>query len=55
MALHVDMTAKKTAAFPENVAARLAEMKAAHSALPTPDGVGRRIAMPGRQKPPPPR
>jgi len=45
MALHVDMTAKKTAAFPDHVAARLQRMKAAHAALPVPDGAGRRIEM----------
>ncbi len=47
MALHVDMAARKTAAFGDAVAARLGRMKAAHSALPMPQGVGRRIAMPG--------
>jgi len=46
MALHVDMAARKTAAFPASVAAELARMKAAHGKLPMPDGVGRRIAMP---------
>jgi acyl-CoA thioester hydrolase len=45
MALNVDMLVKKTAAFPDNVMARLARMKAAHDKLPVPDGVGRRIAM----------
>ncbi len=45
MALHVDMDAKKTAAFPEAIMARLARMKAAHAALPLPQGAGRRIAM----------
>ena len=48
MALHVDMTAKKTAPFPEAIAARLARMKSAHAHLPLPDGAGRRIAMPGK-------
>jgi acyl-CoA thioester hydrolase len=48
MALHVDMTAKKTAAFSDFIAARLARMKAAHAHLPLPEGVGRRIAMPGK-------
>src|ERR1700723_1793986 len=48
MTLHVDMTAKKTAPFPDFIAARLARMKAAHAHLPQPDGVGRRIAMPGK-------
>jgi acyl-CoA thioester hydrolase len=46
MALHVDMAAKKTAAFPGGIAARLARMKSAHAALPVPDGAGRKIAMP---------
>jgi acyl-CoA thioester hydrolase len=46
MALHVDMEARKTAAFPAEIAARLERMKAAHAALPIPDGAGRRIAMP---------
>jgi acyl-CoA thioester hydrolase len=48
MALNVDMAAKKVTAFPENVMARLAQMKAAHEALPVPDGVGRQIGMHGR-------
>jgi len=45
MALNVDMVAKKTTAFPDNVMQRLAQMKAAHDRLPVPDGIGRRIAM----------
>jgi acyl-CoA thioester hydrolase len=48
MALHVDTAAKKTAPFPQLIAARLARMKAAHAHLPVPDGAGRRIAMPGK-------
>jgi acyl-CoA thioester hydrolase len=46
MALHIDMDARKTAAFPAEIAARLEHMKAAHATLPIPDGTGRRIAMP---------
>jgi acyl-CoA thioester hydrolase len=46
MVLHVDMIAKKTAPFPDFVAARLGRMKAAHAHLPLPEGAGRRIAMP---------
>ncbi len=46
MALNVDMTVKRVAAFPASVMARLARMKAAHDRLPVPEGVGRRIAMP---------
>ena len=48
MTLHVDMTAKKVAPFPETVMKVLAQMKAAHSRLPVPDAVGRRIVMPER-------
>jgi acyl-CoA thioester hydrolase len=45
MALNVDLTAKKVAAFPASVMARLQLMKAAHDRLPVPEGVGRHIAM----------
>jgi acyl-CoA thioester hydrolase len=48
LVLHVDITAKKVAPFPDFIAARLAKMKSAHAHLPVPDGVGRRIAMPGK-------
>jgi acyl-CoA thioester hydrolase len=47
MALHVDMDARKTAAFPAEIAARLGRMKTAHASLPIPQHAGRRIAMPG--------
>jgi acyl-CoA thioester hydrolase len=48
MTLHVDMTAKRVAPFPDAVMRSLAAMKAAHAKLPLPHGVGRRIAMPGK-------
>ncbi len=48
MSLHVDMRAKKTAPFPDDVAALIAGMKASHAMLPRPEAVGRRIAMPER-------
>ena len=48
MSLHVDMTARKTAAFPPDVADRIARMRAAHAHLPVPEAAGRRIAMPGK-------
>jgi len=47
MAVHVDMAAKKAAAFPQTILARVERMKAAHAGLPVPHGVGRRIAMRG--------
>src|SRR5258708_28206529 len=46
MALHVDMAAGKTAAFPADIAAGLAKMKPAPAALPVPEAAGRRVAMP---------
>ncbi len=49
MTLHVDMTAKKVAPFPDDILRRFAAMKAAHAALPPPEGAGRRIAMPDRR------
>jgi len=45
LSLHVDMTSKKTAAFPREVAAQLAEMKASHALLPVPEAAGRCIGM----------
>jgi acyl-CoA thioester hydrolase len=45
MSLHVDMEARRAAAFPDDVLANLTLMKVAHSRLATPDYVGRRIAM----------
>jgi acyl-CoA thioester hydrolase len=48
MSLHVDMQTKKTAAFPPEVAACLARMKAAHCKLPLPEAAGRRIEMPAK-------
>src|SRR5947209_3518458 len=44
ISLHVDLEAKKTAAFPSEAAKRLAEMKASHARLPIPEASGRRIA-----------
>jgi acyl-CoA thioester hydrolase len=49
MTLHVDMTAKKVAPFPDEVLKNLAAMKAAHAKLPPPEGAGRSIAMPARR------
>jgi acyl-CoA thioester hydrolase len=49
MSLHVDMGAKKTTAFPAEIARCLAKMKAAHAMLPLPEAAGRRIAMPEKR------
>jgi acyl-CoA thioester hydrolase len=48
LSLHVDMTSRKAAVFPHEVADRLAEMKASHALLPLPEAAGRRIGMPAR-------
>ena len=48
LSLHVDMASKKAAAFPSEVTARLAGMKASHALLPVPEAAGRRIGMPAR-------
>lgn len=48
MTLHVDMDAKKVSPLPDDVARRLASMKAAHARLPRPEAAGRGIAMPVR-------
>lgn len=45
LSLHVDMASRKTAVFPDDIAVRLAEMKASHALLPFPAAAGRRIGM----------
>jgi acyl-CoA thioester hydrolase len=45
MALHVDMGLRRATAFPDDILANLALMKAAHSRLARPEHAGRRIAM----------
>lgn len=49
MTLHVDMTAKKVAPFPDAVMDALAGMLETHGKLPRPDSAGRRVAMPGKR------
>ena len=48
MSLHIDMSTRRTAPFADAITARLDEIAAAHSAVPAPERVGRRIAMPKR-------
>jgi acyl-CoA thioester hydrolase len=45
LALHIDIEARKSAPFPDDVARRLARMKAAHAMLPLPEAAGRRVSM----------
>jgi acyl-CoA thioester hydrolase len=49
MTLHVDMTAKKVAPFPDSVLKLVERLKAAHSGLPLPDSAGRSVAMPKKR------
>jgi acyl-CoA thioester hydrolase len=46
MTLHVDMTKKKVAPFPDFVLGALARMQASHSRLPRPEAAGRSVKMP---------
>ncbi|MET3789958.1 thioesterase family protein [Aquamicrobium terrae] len=45
LSLHVDMSGPKVAAFPEDVAANIEAMRAAHSRLPMPEQAGRAIGI----------
>lgn len=45
LALHMDMTSRKVAPFPDDILTKLAAMKAAHALLPVQEAVGRKIAM----------
>ena len=48
MSIHIDMNARKTAPFPADIGARIKALAGAHSAIPRPEGIGRKIAMPER-------
>src|ERR1700719_3151444 len=48
MTIHIDMTARKTAPFPQDIRARIEAVTKAHSGLPRPEGIGRKIAMPSK-------
>jgi acyl-CoA thioester hydrolase len=42
------MAARKTAPFPPDIRARIAALAKAHSAIPRPEGIGRKVAMPSK-------
>jgi acyl-CoA thioester hydrolase len=48
MTIHIDMTARKTAPFPPDIRARIEAVTKAHSVVPRPEGIGRKIAMPSK-------
>jgi acyl-CoA thioester hydrolase len=45
LALHVSLDHRRAAPVPDDVGKRLAQMKACHTKLPSPEAVGRRVAM----------
>ena len=46
IALHIDLSVRRVAPFPEDVSARLQQVVRSRGDRPLPNGVGRRIAMP---------
>ncbi|MGZ3292658.1 MAG: thioesterase family protein, partial [Xanthobacteraceae bacterium] len=48
MTIHIDMTARKTAPFPPDIRTRIESLASAHAAIPRPEGIGRKIAMPSK-------
>jgi acyl-CoA thioester hydrolase len=48
MSLHIDMSVRKVAPYPPDIAERVRAIVDAHAKLPRPEGVGRRIQMPVR-------
>ena len=46
MTMHIDMNARKVAPFPPDIRARTQAVAQAHAAIPRPDGIGRKVAMP---------
>jgi acyl-CoA thioester hydrolase len=48
MTIHIDMAARKTAPFPPDIRARIEAVVKAHAAVPRPEGIGRKIAMPSK-------
>jgi acyl-CoA thioester hydrolase len=48
ISLHMDMAARKVAAFPPDIAERIRTVQGAHAKVPRPEGIGRKIAMPSK-------
>ncbi|MGJ4994261.1 thioesterase family protein [Bradyrhizobium sp. HKCCYLS3077] len=46
MSVHIDMTKRKVAPFPQDIQANIGRVLQAHAVLPRPDGLGRAIGMP---------
>jgi acyl-CoA thioester hydrolase len=48
MTIHMDMNLRKTAPFPPDIRARIQVLADAHSTIPRPEGIGRKVAMPSK-------
>jgi acyl-CoA thioester hydrolase len=48
MTIHIDMAARKTAPFPQDIRARIEAVAKAHAGVARPEGIGRKIAMPSK-------
>src|ERR1700712_858907 len=48
MTIHMDMVARKTAPFPPDIRSSIQALADAHTALPRPEGIGRKVAMPAK-------
>ena len=48
MTIHIDMNARKAAPFPPDIRARIQAVADVHAAVPQPEGVGRKVAMPAK-------
>jgi acyl-CoA thioester hydrolase len=48
MTIHMDMTTRKVAPFPPDIAARVQALAVAHRSAPRPEGIGRRIGTPSK-------
>jgi acyl-CoA thioester hydrolase len=46
--LHIDMNARKVAAFPADIQARIQTVVHSHAAVQRPEGIGRKVAMPSK-------
>ena len=49
MSLHMDMNARRVAAFPPDIQPRIAGIAKTHSTLARPEGIGRSVAMPSKR------
>jgi acyl-CoA thioester hydrolase len=50
MTLHMNMKERKVAPFPPDIQARIRAVVSAHAAVPRPDGIGRKVTMPRKQR-----